>query len=295
MEDRLFEKLSPHIGVAFNAAGRGQPDVQYDLSALGELLARHGVVLIRGLQLDDDAHLALCEELGELETTLSDYAIARSHPSILYVTNERSDGKYIGALPDGEMYFHTDMCYRERPIAVTSLYALNVPDRGGETRFVHTGLAWRRLSRDIAARLHGLTAEHVYETGAGANASCAYQCTPAPRAHRFVHPVVIEHPLSGEPRLFVNRLMTHRILELPKQESDALLESLFRVLEEPEYIYDHPWRPGDLLMWDNFSTVHARGHFDDGQLRKLRRIAVKGLRPRASLAGPGDEYSEDLR
>lgn len=281
MEDRLLEKLSPQVGVVFNMANCGQPGIQTELTGLWELLARHGVVLIRGLELDDNAHLALCERLGELETTLSDYAIARSHPSILYVTNERADGKYIGALPDGEMFFHTDMCYRERPIAVTSLYALNVPDRGGETRFAHTGSAWGRLSRDIAARLHGLTAEHVYETGSGANAACAYQCTPGPRAHRFVHPVVIAHPVSGEPRLFVNRLMTHRILELPKQESDALLESLFQVLEDPEYIYDHRWRPGDLLMWDNFSTVHARHHLEDGQLRKLRRIAVKGSQPRA--------------
>lgn len=280
-EDRQLEQLSPQVGVALNVAGRGQAEIQADLSGLGELLARHGVVVIRGLGLDENAHLELCAQLGELETTLSDYAIARSHPSILYVTNERSGGKYIGALPDGEMYFHSDMCYRERPIAVTSLYALNVPERGGETRFVHTGLAWRRLSRDIIARLHGLTAEHVYETGSGANAACAYECTPGSRAHRFAHPVVIEHPLSGEPRLFVNRLMTHRILELPKPESDALLESLFQVLEDPAYIYDHAWRSGDLLMWDNFSTLHARHHFDDGQLRKLRRIAVKGSQPRA--------------
>ena len=103
-----------------------------------------------------------------------------------------------------------------------------------------------------------------------------------------MHPVVIAHPVSGEPRLFVNRLMTHRILELPKQESGALLENLFKVLEDSAYVYDHAWRPGNLLMWDNFTTVHARRHFGDGQLRKLRRIAVKGSRPCAFVPRDND-------
>lgn len=288
LENRTAEILSPHVGVGFDVTSCGPSEVHNVLTGLREALARHGVVLVRGLKLDEDAYIELCQQLGELETTLKDYAVARSHSSILYVTNERSEGKYVGALPDGEMYFHADRCYRDRPIAVTSLYALSVPERGGETRFAHTGLAWRRLPEKLAARLHGLTAEHVYEPGSGANAICAYRRAPTPGAHRFVHPVVVEHPVSGEPSLFVNRLMTHCILELPKPESDALLDSLFEVVEDPAYIYEHSWRPGDFLLWDNFTTVHARRHFDDGQLRKLRRIAVRGSKPRAFVPRRND-------
>jgi taurine dioxygenase len=96
-----------------------------------------------------------------------------------------------------------------------------------------------------------------------------------------VHPVVIRHPATGRPALFVNRLMTDSIAGMPRAESDALLEQLFQYVEEPDNIYEHAWRVGDALIWDNLATLHARTDFDPKERRALRRTAIRGVRPQA--------------
>ncbi len=96
-------------------------------------------------------------------------------------------------------------------------------------------------------------------------------CTP--------HPVIRTHPATGRKALYVNRLMTECIVGVPREESDALLERVFDHQEQPQFQYEHRWQVGDLLIWDNRCTLHARKDFPATHLRKLRRVAVKGDRP----------------
>jgi taurine dioxygenase len=92
-----------------------------------------------------------------------------------------------------------------------------------------------------------------------------------------IHPVAIRHPATGRKVLYVNRLMTIRIEGLPERESDALLETLFAVGERPEFHYEHVWRKGDLILWDNLASMHARTDMLTGEPRVMRHTSLKGF------------------
>ena len=101
----------------------------------------------------------------------------------------------------------------------------------------------------------------------------------SPSARSYAQPMVCTHPVTGRKAIYVNRLMTEYIVGMPRDESDEVLQALFAHQEQPRFQYEHRWRIGDLLMWDNRSTLHARRDFDAAHLRKLRRVTVKGERP----------------
>ena len=90
------------------------------------------------------------------------------------------------------------------------------------------------------------------------------------------HPIFRTHDETGRKAIYVNRLMTQRIDGLPEQESDALLEALFDHSEKPEFVYRHVWKVGDLLLWDNRCSTHARDDFPSDQRRLMLRTTVKG-------------------
>ena len=100
------------------------------------------------------------------------------------------------------------------------------------------------------------------------------------RGISFAHPVARTHPATGRKALYVNRLMTHHIEGLPREESEQLLALMFETIERPEFIYEHRWRVGDLVLWDNRCTLHARRDFDPNENRWLRRVTIQGERPR---------------
>ena len=194
----------------------------------------------------------------------------------MFVANVTVDGER-GDLPEGEMQFHADQCYYETPTKGAVLYALEIPSQGGNTLFSSTYRAYESLPRELKDRIAGLQALFTYD---------AYG-NPYKRAQisedspRFVHPIVIRHPATGRPALFVNRLMTDSIVGMPRAESDALLERLFQYIEQPDNVYEHVWRVGDALIWDNLATLHARTDFDPKERRALRRTAIRGVRPQA--------------
>ena len=97
-----------------------------------------------------------------------------------------------------------------------------------------------------------------------------------PNAPQYFHPVARTHPATGRKALYVNRLMTDMIEGLPEDESEETLKQLFEHSEKPEFVYEHVWKIGDLVMWDNRCSMHARTHFDPNERRMMRRITVKG-------------------
>src|SRR6266704_2980221 len=221
----------------------------------------HCILLFRGQTLDDLQQVAFASRFGELAHTLKAYEGGKLHPALMYVTNEKKDGKYVGALPDGEMFFHSDMCYLERPLSASMLYAIELPP-------------------DLRQKLEGRLAVNSYEPGYGTSNVKMRIKTPAPpTASSFAHPVIRTHPATGRKALYVNRLMTECIVGVPREESDALLERVFDHQEQPQFQYEHRWEVGDLLIWDNRCTLHARRDLPATHLRKLRRVAVKGDRP----------------
>ena len=194
-------------------------------------------------------------------------------PEIMIVSNVRVDGKPLGLAHDGEMWFHSDMCYAEIPHTATLLYAVDLPSEGGNTMFADMYAAYDNLKPATRDRLEGSKALQVHD----------YKRTERPgidldlsKIGNFAHPVFVTHPETKKKALYVNRLMTARIEGFDRQESDALLEELFAVGEDPAIIYEHVWRPGDLVMWDNRCITHARTDFPHEERRLLRRTTLIG-------------------
>ena len=152
----------------------------------------------------------------------------------MLVSNIRENGKPIGSLPDGEMMFHTDGSYDENPYNYTMLFAIELPKTGGHTLFSNMYMAYETLSDDMKRKLANCTAHQGYYSGT------VQRGQPVGGFNgEFSHPVFIEHNETGRTALYVSRLITTRINELPQEESDEALEFLFNHSEKSEFIYEH--------------------------------------------------------
>lgn len=241
----------------------------------------HLILLFRDQHLSEDDQVRFARRFGPLQGRPRPAALRAEggevgHPEIMLVSNIRKDGKLIGSLPDGEMQFHSDMCYIETPAKGTFLYAIEIPATGGDTLFLNTYKAYETLPSDIKARLDGASALNVFLYGSTSRDGNKPDFAVHPH---YVHPVVRTHPDTKRKGLFINRLMTWSIEGMDQAESAALLDRLFDHMEKPEFIYGHKWRVGDLLLWDNRCTLHARTDFSAAERRLLRRVTILGEKP----------------
>src|SRR5437764_10154660 len=197
-------------------------------------------------------------------------------PGIMLISNIRENGEPIGALPDGEMMFHHDMIHSEMPDKATLLYSVEIPDKGGNTLFASGYAAYDTLDPAIRNKLEGRKAIHHYNYGStqkgdDRGTEAFGQCE---------HPVFRTNEDTKRKAVYVNRLMTVGVVGMPRQESDPLLNALFDHAEKREFVYEHEWRLGDLLLWDNRCSSHARTDFPSTQRRLMLRTTVQGdVRP----------------
>ena len=247
----------------------------------------HIVLLFRDQDIDLNAHTAFAECFGEIARHERPKAIrneaAELGPNVMLVSNIRENGKPIGSLPDGEMMFHSDTPYREHPDKATTLYAIEIPSHGGNTKFANCYQAAETLPDDIKAKLAGRKAVHVFEYGA---------VTKDGKFDRdngrwWAQPVFRKHPATGRTALYVSELMTEEIEGLPDDESREILDFLFAHQSQEKFQYEHVWRPGDLVMWDNRCSIHARTDFPETERRKLRRMTIKDEHPVMMGEPPG--------
>jgi taurine dioxygenase len=206
----------------------------------------------------------------------------RSHESIMLITNIREDGEPIGSLPDGEMFFHSDGSYDEHPYRYTTLYALEVPEHGGNTLFANLYKACETLPDALKRKLATCQAQHGYYAGRDVTPEIKATLGVGDLSDCFTHPVFTAHEETGRPVLFVNRLLTQSLSGLPEGEADLVLDALLDHTEQPELIYEHVWSPGDFVVWDNRCVNHARTDFAASERRLLRRTTVQGVRPEAA-------------
>ena len=233
------------------------------------------VILLRDQELSEEDQVRFAERFGP-PAVIHTRQFVRNHPAVMLISNIREDGKPIGALPDGEMHFHTDQCHQERPAMASMLYAIEVPSVGGNTLFANCYMAYETLPAEIKRRIDGRKALNAYDYD---SAATRRGTRLAPGVPSYVHPVVRTHPATGRKALYVNRLMTVRIEGIPANESEELLQFLFDHQERPEFIYEHVWRVGDLVMWDNRCALHARTDFSADERRLLRRVTILGEKP----------------
>jgi taurine dioxygenase len=243
----------------------------HDRAMLRAAWHQHHVLVFRGMPLSEDEQIDLAASFGTIRKSRAAPTPLATRPEIMVVSNIRDDGGVaLGTLPDGEMDWHYDGLHQSTPYTGGILHAIEVPSSGGETRFANMCRVYQSLPEAIRTRLTGLHAQSVYDYAA-TDRGGKVRDAAAPTA---VHPVVRFHEQSGQNALFVCRLMTERILELPEGESSALLEELFGYIERSSDFYEHAWRAGDTVVWDNRCVTHARNDFDPSQRRYLKRVSV---------------------
>jgi taurine dioxygenase len=193
-----------------------------------------------------------------------------SRREIMVVSNIRENGKELGQHPDGELIWHFDRIHQAAPNRAGILTAIEIPSSGGETLFADMCQAFEALPPSTKSRLEGLTAVNTFTYGA----NHAEEKKDAAKGPHAVHPVVRRLPETGRKALYVCRLMTDRLNDVPEPESRDLLDEVLAHAEDPRFTYVHKWSVGDIVVWDNRCTMHARNDFNGEERRLLKRVTV---------------------
>ena len=275
------KKLTPHIGVEVMDIDLATRPDDETVRKIYNLWLDNIMVVFRDQSLDQEQLLQVTRYFGTPggNARPKEYRTSGQHdmlPGIMLISNIRANGEPIGALPDGDMMFHHDMIHADVPDKATCLYAVEIPSEGGNTLFASGYAAYETLDSDLRDSLEGKRAFHHYNYGSQHRGDDI----GTPAFSESEHPVFRTHPETGRKAIYVDRLITASIVGMEDGESEAVLTRLFDHSENDEFVYEHEWRKGDLLLWDNRCSMHARRDFPSNERRLLWRTTVSsGDRP----------------
>ena len=269
--------LAKNIGAEIRGVDLREPIDPILAAQLNKAWLENLVLLFRNQKLEQQDLLNVTSSFGKIGKLARPKALRpvgydRLLDNIMLISNIRENGEPIGALPDGEMMFHHDMLHAEIPHKGTCLYSVEVPFTGGNTIFANGYVAYETLPEAVRAPLEGKNAFHHYNYGSTRKGDDKGVAAFAESRH----PVFRTHEETGRKAIYVNRLMTVRVEGLPEDESDRLLEQVYDHAEKPEWLYEHVWKTGDLLIWDNRCSMHARTDFPAGERRLMLRTTMDG-------------------
>ena len=279
-----IQKVSPAVGAmvkGVDLSGLVPPDI---FETLEGAIAEHGVLVFRDQHLTPAQHVAFSRRFGSLETHVISEALLEGYPEIYVISNAVEDGKPKGRAYAGT-YWHSDLSYMPVPAMGSMMYALQIPEIGGDTMFANMYLAYETLSEGLQRMLAQLWAVHDfghadkrYFSKRGATArlnESARKKTPP-----VEHPVVRTQPATGRNALFINPGFTSRFVDMTEEESEPLLEYLFQHITQPAFIYRHRWQVNDLVFWDNRCTIHhAIRDYGEDTPRHMHRTTICGDKP----------------
>jgi taurine dioxygenase len=261
-----------------------------DFAAIERAWTDHSMILLRAQKLSDDDLLAFSRRFGALDPPPNQERGRISPPGYpdIYVVSNVLDGKGdpIGALGAGEAVWHTDMSYLDTPPDASMLYSLEIPSSGGNTWFCGMQAACDALPADLLGKIKGRRIKHDGTYNSGGYLRKGVTPTDDPMAAPGAwHPAILKHPANGRATLYLGRRRNSYVEGYSRAESDAVLEALWAQVTQPRFVYEHAWKLGDLVMWDNRSTMHRRDPFDGEARRIMHRTQIKGShRPEAFAA-----------
>ena len=269
--------ITPHLGAEVAGVDLAQPLSNAAFDAVHAAFERHSVLVFHDQELTPEQHVAFSRRFGPLMVHVFAEDLLEDHPEIYRLSNVVIDGVRQGR-PDAGQYWHSDLTYEARPSLGSVMYALEVPEVGGDTLFASTAHAFERLSPVMQEMLEGLTAIHefAHAFGRANKTSIGVKQETLDERPAVVHPVVRLHSGSGRKCLFVNPGFTVRIEGMTDAESDMLLGFLFRHMTRPEWVLRHRWRKGDVVMWDNRALMHSgTGDYDATTPRHMHRTTIE--------------------
>jgi taurine dioxygenase len=272
------EPLSPALGAAITGVDLRKPLGDADIKAVNDAFDKYIVVVFREQHLSEEDQLRAAGYFGKVHV--------RRRPAngrtpggeydtpFMMVTNIVENGKSIGAFGDGEMWFHHDTSYYPQPHRATFLYSMKLTSWGGETCFSNMYKAYENIPPALRERIEGRKVLQVHDYKRRERLDP--ESIDLQKILNHEQPIVITHPATGRKALYISRLMSARIDGLPHAESEAALEQLFDISEDPSIVYEHHWKLGDLVVWDNWASIHARKDFPREEPRLMRRCTIEG-------------------
>ncbi len=249
-------------------------DATFD--AVDNAFREHLVLIFRDAPLDPAQFVAFSRRFGALQPHVTKRYRHPEQPEIVYMTNVKADGSYDRAGAErGAQDWHSDLSYDAVPAKCTLLHALALPDRGGNTKFANMYAAFEAMPAALRERITGLSAEFRY---GGRHGYSTEVLSDADRSvPNVVHPVVRVHPETGRRAVYANPYHTVCIQGMARSESDALLDEVFEWCGRSQFQWEHEWRLGDTVVWENRCAWH-RGPRDypTDQKRIFLRTTVRG-------------------
>jgi taurine dioxygenase len=284
----MGESRAQSIEVLLTRAALGADIEGVDLS--GELVSEvfrrvyeawndHLVLRFRGQRLNDDALVAFSRRFGELDmapTPAAEERLAPMRPEITVISNIVTGGEALGSLGNSELVWHQDMSYTELPPKASLLYAIETPSAGGETFFYNLYKAYETMPQALKDRIQGLSCKHDATRNSAGQLRKGfgehYSNAERPGA---IHPLVVRHLETGRSSLYLGRRRSAWIVGLSDADSEALLDDLWRHVENGPHVWVQQWRQGDLVIWDNRCTLHRRNQLDPSLRRLMHRTQVR--------------------
>ncbi|RDL45184.1 taurine catabolism dioxygenase [Marinomonas piezotolerans] len=274
--------LSPHIGARLDGLSLNAL-TDDEFTQLYQAFLEYKVLVVPKQQLTPAEHLKFGKRFGELEPPHPFFPHVVGYPQIVVI--ETAPGN-----PPGESFWHTDMTFQSAPPKCSILHAQHLPDQGGDTLWCNMGAVLESLPSSLREQLTGQQACHQLHAFAGSRydhttpegeSVVTQKSRDFPPVH---HPLIAQHPETGEHSLFINEQFTRHIDGLSDTDSQALLDELFQLARQPEFQMRHTWQVGDIVIWDNRITQHyAVTDYGDAP-RKLHRVTVQGQRTLAVTA-----------
>ena len=247
-------------------------------SDIQSLFNKHLVLLFRGQNLTPKSQIEFSTLFGSVKShPLKTRRSVDEHPEVLILENQPGRP---GAPND---YWHSDISHSDEPPSATILYSLIVPEGRGDTMLCNMVRAYEQLSDHMRTVIKGLEGLHsgmaTFERSI-AGKSDARPIDPSEIKPPRAHPIVRSPAGTKQKAIFVNPHFTVGIKGLDTEESNWILDHLYKIATQPENIYRHQWRPGDVLVWDNRRTMHyAVRDYTEDMPRKLHRCTASGEIP----------------
>ena len=276
--------IVPHIGIEALGVDLAVPLGDGDFATIRDAWLAHTILLIRNqAHLRPEHLIAFARRFGELDEHDQPQYCLPGYPEVAMVSNVKEGGRYVGA-PKAGRQWHSDAQYLRRPPSASLLWAKEVPPAEGNTLFANMTAAYDALDTAQRERLRDVRINF-----SRTRAYSLYHPERPPltdeekaRLPDVQHPVIRTHPETGRRALYVGgEQHGGSVIGLPHAEGEALMRELRDFATQPRFTYEHRWSVGDLIVWDNRSTMHCALPFDEEQHRRMMyRVQVAGDEPR---------------
>ena len=264
MGDLTIRELSPWAGVEVSGADFTQPLSDANAAELGELFRRYRLVLIRNVELEGADQLRLCGYCAPV------------HENWGFVSNTED---VPGFDRDCLLLFHSDFAFTGFSLLGISLYAMEIGEGAAPTRFRNTQVAYERMPEPLKSRMEQLDLLMLANTVDGredipARTIRVPDDAPRDRYIRTVMPTVDRHRVFNTPYIVASEQQASHFIGTTMEESDELLDELFAWMDRDEFIYEHDWKVGDIVIWDNVTLQHGRRYNEKESRRCLRKVTM---------------------